>query len=71
MTPCDLMRQLRCVLLRWFPRWKFVFGGDSGFGSHPLARFVNRQPRLTLISKFYKDANLYDPPPKRQPGTNG
>lgn len=24
-----------------------------------------------MISKFYKDANLSDPPPKRRPGTNG
>lgn len=70
-TPCDLMRQLLCVLLRWFPRRKFVFAGDSGYGTHALARFATRQPRLTLISKFYKDANLSDPPPKRRPGTNG
>lgn len=70
-TPCDLMRQLLCVLLRWFPQRKFVFAGDCGYGSHALARFATRQPRLTLISKFYKDANLYDPPPKRRPGTHG
>lgn len=70
-TPCDLMRQLLCVLLRWFPRRKFVFAGDSGYGTHALARFAAGQPRLTLISKFYQDANLYDPPPKRRPGTNG
>lgn len=70
-TPCDLMRQLLGVLLRWFPLQKFVFAGDSGFGTHALARFAAGQPRLTLISKFYQDANLYDPPPKRKPGTNG
>lgn len=70
-TPCDLMRQLLCVPLRWFPQRKFLFSGDGGFGTHPLARFVSRQPRLTLVSKFYKDANLYNPPPKRKPGTNG
>jgi hypothetical protein len=70
-TPCDLMRQLLRVLLRWFPRREFVFAGDGGYGTHALARFVSRQPRLTLISKFYKDANLHDPPSKRKPGTNG
>lgn len=70
-TPGDLMRQLLCVLLRWFPQRKFVFAGDSGFGTHALARFASNQPRLTLISKFYKDANLYDPPPQRKSGTNG
>jgi hypothetical protein len=70
-TPCDLMRQLLCVLLRWFPQRKFVFSGDGGYGTHPLARFASRQPRLTLVSKFYKDANLHQPPPKRKAGTNG
>lgn len=70
-TPCDLMRQLLCVLLRWFPERKFVFVGDGGYGTHALARFADGQPRLTLVSKFYPDANLYDPPPKRKPGTNG
>lgn len=70
-TPGDLMRQLLCVLLRWFPQRKFVFAGDGGYGTHPLARFASGQSRLTLISKFYKDANLYDPPPNRKPGTTG
>lgn len=70
-TPCDLMRQLLCVLLRWFPRRKFVFTGDGGYGTHALARFAARQPRLTLVSKFYKDANLHDRPGRRMPGTKG
>lgn len=70
-TPCDLMRQLLCVLLRWFPQRKFRFAGDGGYGTHALARFASGQPRLTLVSKFYQDANLYDPPPKRQRGTKG
>lgn len=29
-TPSDLMRQLLCVLLRWFPARQFVFAGDGG-----------------------------------------
>lgn len=70
-TPCDLMRQLLCVLLRWFPRRKFVFTGDGGYGTHALTRFASGQLRLTLVSKFYKDANLYDRPGQRKPGTNG
>jgi hypothetical protein len=70
-TPCDLMRQLLCVLLRWFPRRKFMFTGDGGYGTHALARFAARQPRLTLVSKFYKDANLHDRPGPRKPGTSG
>jgi hypothetical protein len=70
-TPADLMRQLLRVLLRWFPRRNFTFVGDGGYGTHTLARFAARQPRLTLVSKFYKDANLYDLPPRRRPGANG
>ncbi len=70
-TTCDLMRQLLCVLLRWFPQRKFVFSGDGGFGTHPLARFASRQPRLALVSKFYKDANLHHPPPQRKAGMQG
>jgi len=70
-TSCDLMRQLLRVMLRWFPQRKFVFSGDGGYGTHSLARFASRQPRLTLVSKFYKDANLHQPPSKRKPGTNG
>jgi hypothetical protein len=70
-TPCDLMRQLLCVILRWFPERKFAFVGDGGYGTHALARFAARQPRLTLVSKFYKDANLFDLPPRRRPGASG
>lgn len=71
-TPVDLMRQLLCVLLRWFPQRKFVFSGDGGFGTHALAKFAHRHhQRLSLVSRFYPDANLYAPPPVRKPGTNG
>jgi hypothetical protein len=71
-TPVDLMRQLLCVLLRWFPQRKFVFSGDGGFGTHALTRFAHRHLRqLTLVSRFYPDANLYAAPPVRKAGTNG
>jgi hypothetical protein len=70
-TPADLMRQLLCVLLRWFPQRKFVFAGDGGYATHPLARLASRHPRLTLVSKFYNNANLYGPPPKQKSGKGG
>ena len=41
-TPTDLMRQLLCVMLRWFPARKFVFSGDGGYGTHALTRFAHR-----------------------------
>ncbi len=63
-TPAHLMRQLLAVLLRWFPERCFRFAGDGGFGTHDLARFADRRSRrLSLVSRFYADANLYDAPP--------
>ena len=66
-TPCTLMRQLLAVLIRWFPQRKFIFAGDGGYGTHDLARFAHRhRRRLTLVSRFYPAANLYDLPPERK-----
>lgn len=63
-TPSTLMRHLLAVMIRWFPRRKFVFSGDGGYGTHQLSRFAHRHcSRLTLVSRFYPDANLYEPPP--------
>jgi DDE superfamily endonuclease len=68
-TPAELMRQMLTVLLRWFPQRRFLFVGDTGFGTHPLASFAHRHhQRLVLVSGFYADANLYAPPPKRKKG---
>ena len=63
-TPAQLMcRLLRLVLIR-FPARAFVFAGDSGFGTHAVARFCHRhRRRLTLVSKLHPDANLFAPPP--------
>jgi hypothetical protein len=63
-TPAQLMRQLLAVLLHWFPQRRFLFTGASTSASHELASFVHRhRPRLTMVSKFYADANLYAPAP--------
>lgn len=65
-TPCTLMRQLLAVLVHWFPQRKFVFSGDGGYGTHELARFAHRHRRhVTLVSRFYPDANLYGLPSER------
>jgi len=60
--------RIACVLLRLllirFPGRTFVFAGDSGYGTHEVARFCYRhRTRLTLVSKLHPDANLFDPPP--------
>ncbi len=63
-TPAELMQLLLRLLLRWFPERSFVFAGDSGFGSHEMAAFAGRErARLTLVSRYYANANLYEPPP--------
>ena len=63
-TPSELMRQLLAVLIHWFPDRQFVFAGDGGYGTHALARFAQRHRRhLTVVSLFYANAALHDPPP--------
>jgi hypothetical protein len=64
-TPAQLMcRLLRLVLIR-FPDRAFVFAGDSGYGTHEVARFCYRhRGRLTLVSKCHPDVNLFAPPPR-------
>jgi hypothetical protein len=67
-TPSQLMRQMLKVLLHWFPERSFVFAGDGGYGTHELARTAARRrrpQRLTLVSRFYRDANLYSLPAVR------
>ena len=64
-TAPNLARGLMAVLIHWFPQRKFIFLGDGGYACHELAAFCHRHRRhATLVSRFYKDANLYDPPPK-------
>ncbi len=63
-----MCRLLRLLLIR-FPGRTFVFSGDSGYGTHEVARFCSRhRGRLTLVSKLHPDANLYDPPAPRRGG---
>jgi DDE superfamily endonuclease len=63
-TPPELLRQLLGVLLRWFPDRQFVCAADGNYATHDLARLAARQPaRLTFLSHFYADANLYQPAP--------
>jgi hypothetical protein len=63
-TPPELMRQLLAVLIHWFPDRRFVLAADGGYATHALARFAYRhRRRVGLVSLFYPDANLYEPPP--------
>jgi DDE superfamily endonuclease len=63
-TPAELLRQLLCVLLHWFPDRQFVCAADGNYATHDLARLAARHPhRLTYLSHFYADARLYEPAP--------
>ena len=62
-TPAQIMCRLLRLLMARLPGRTFVFAGDSGFGTHEVARFCHRhRSRLTLVSKLHPEANLYDPP---------
>jgi hypothetical protein len=68
-TPARLMCRLLRLLLVRFPGRTFVFAGDSGYGTHEVARFCRRhRRRLTLVSKLHPDANLHDPPAPHRGG---
>ncbi len=55
------------MLMHWFPERKFALAGDGAYGTHQVSRFAYRQrQRLSLVSKFVPDANLFELPPKRR-----
>jgi DDE superfamily endonuclease len=61
--PIHLAMQLLATLIHWFPERKFILLGDGGYASHELARFCHRHRRhVTLVSRFYPQANLYQAP---------
>jgi hypothetical protein len=63
-TPVDLLGQMLRILIRWFPDRRFVCCADGNYAAHELAEVAAADPRrLTFVSKFYPDANLFEPPP--------
>jgi DDE superfamily endonuclease len=71
-TPAHLARLLLARVVRWFPERRFIFVGDSGYGTSETARFCRKYARhLTLVRKFYGDAAWYEPPPPRMRHTMG
>ena len=48
--------------IRWLPKRKVIFVGDSSFGTHELANSISKHG--TLISRLRLDANLFDLPPE-------
>ncbi len=63
-TPVDLLAQMLRILIRWFPDRTFVCSADGNYAAHELAELAAANPRrLTFVSKFYPNANLFEPPP--------
>jgi DDE superfamily endonuclease/Archaeal putative transposase ISC1217 len=63
-TPVDLLRQMLRILIHWFPDRTFVCSADGNYAAHELAELAAAHPRrLTFVSKFYDNANLFEPPP--------
>jgi hypothetical protein len=60
----DLLGQMLRILIRWSPDRTFVCSADGNYAAHELAEVAAADPeRLTFVSKFYEDANLFEPPP--------
>ena len=63
-TPAQLLGQMVRILKRWFPDRTFVVTADGNYATHELAEHAARNPRKwTLVSLFYPDAHLVEPPP--------
>jgi hypothetical protein len=63
-TPADLLAQMLRILMRWFPERSFVCTADGDYATHELAELAAANPqRLTFVSRFYPNANLFEPPP--------
>lgn len=63
-TPARIMATLLRVMLLWFPERRFRLVGDSGYGTHEMARFIPRhRAHLVPVSKLHPEASLFEPPP--------
>jgi hypothetical protein len=63
-TTPQVLAQMLLVLRRWFPSRTFVVAVDGAFASHELAKACTRPKlRMSLVSRFYANAGLYEPPP--------
>ena len=58
----DWARQGMLQTIRWLPKRKVIFVGDSSFGTHELANSISKHG--TLISRLRLDANLFELPPE-------
>jgi hypothetical protein len=63
-TPVELLGQMLRILMRWFPDRTFACAADGNYAAHELAELAAAHPRrLTFVSQFDDNANLFEPPP--------
>ena len=68
----DLARQMIMQVRRWLPGRKVVVVGDSSYAVLQLLWSCSKlKEAVTLISRLRLDAQLYEFPPERKPGSNG
>ena len=65
----DWGRQILLQAARWLPGRRIIGVTDSSFAAIDLLNAVCR--RVCMITRLRLDARLFDPPPRRQPGTMG
>src|SRR6188472_974622 len=65
----DWARQALLQTARWLPGRRVIAVGDSSFSAIELLRDVGQH--LCMISRLRLDAGLYEPAPRRPPGTRG
>ena len=65
----DWGRQVLLQAARWLPERRIISVSDSGFAAIELLNAVRR--RICMITRLRLDARLFDPPPRRRPGTIG
>ena len=65
----DWGRQVLLQAARWLPGRKIIAVADSSYAAIDLLNAVRR--RVCMITRLRLDARLFDPPPRRRPGTVG
>jgi hypothetical protein len=69
-TTCDLAAQAVSLLRRWLPAVPIEVVGDGGYSKIELGLRCQAK-QVELIAPLRLDANLFTPPPVRQPGQKG
>lgn len=64
-------RQMIRLLHRWLPERELIFVGDNNYAVLEVLNAACRLPEVSVITRLRLDAALYEPAPKRLPGSKG